>query len=156
MFATLVVRLRPHRHKRRSGAGQSRCIPYRCQLYATQEVVPWPWHLGHKVFVGISPPMFGIHLRCIAPAGLAKLAAIRGASFIEASATFSYWVVSSAAHTNIRVAAKPRIVRTACSLAHFSISLRLLESAFTGSTAISSFVGRHDAENCVRQVCDEN
>ncbi len=24
--------------------------------HATQEVVLWPWHLGHKVFVGISPP----------------------------------------------------------------------------------------------------
>ena len=30
--ATLVVRLRPRRRKRRSGAGQSHCVPYRCQL----------------------------------------------------------------------------------------------------------------------------
>ena len=36
--------------------------------HATQEVVLWPWHLGHNVFVGISPPVLGIYLRCIAPA----------------------------------------------------------------------------------------
>jgi hypothetical protein len=27
--------------------------------HATQEVVLWPWHLGHNVFVGISPPVLG-------------------------------------------------------------------------------------------------
>jgi hypothetical protein len=47
--------------------------------HATQEVVLWPWHLGHKVFVGISPPVFGIYLRCNSSGSLAILAVIRRA-----------------------------------------------------------------------------
>jgi O-antigen ligase len=54
--------------------------------HATQEVVLWPWHLGHNVFVGISPPVLGIYLRCIAPAAVAMLAAMRRASSIAARA----------------------------------------------------------------------
>src|SRR4029077_168501 len=44
--------------------------------HATQEVVLWPWHLGHNVFVGISPPL-GIYLRCNSSRSLVILAAMR-------------------------------------------------------------------------------
>jgi hypothetical protein len=47
--------------------------------HATQEVVLWPWHLGHNVFVGISPPL-GIYLRCNSSRSLVILAAMRRAS----------------------------------------------------------------------------
>jgi hypothetical protein len=48
--------------------------------HATQEVVLWPWHLGHNVFVGISPPVLGIYLRCNSSGSFATLAAMHRAS----------------------------------------------------------------------------
>jgi hypothetical protein len=57
--------------------------------------------LGHNVFVGISPPVLGIYLRCSSSGSLAMLAAMR-----RASSRVSSLPVVRAAHASANVTAK--------------------------------------------------